>query len=147
MMYAAIRTPVVVGVVAVAVTVGACGSSAKPKTATPTTTAAAPTTTVAASSTTAAASSTTATSAPASAAQITIQNFAFHPTPLQAKVRQTVTVTNSDTTTHTFTANDKSFDTGNLAPQTSKQVTVGKAGTLSYHCSIHPFMTGVIQAS
>jgi plastocyanin len=78
---------------------------------------------------------------------VTIQNFAFHPTPLQAKVSQTITVTNSDTTTHTFTADNKSFDTGNIAPQTTKQVTVGKAGTVTYHCSIHPFMTGAIQAS
>jgi plastocyanin len=59
---------------------------------------------------------------------ITIKNFAFHPADATAKVGQTITVVNSDDSTHTVTASDKTFDTGDLTKGQSKTFTVGKAG-------------------
>ncbi len=89
------------------------------------------------------------TPAPASTTEngVTISGFAFHPTPLSAHVGETITVVNRDGATHTFTADDHSFDSGRLSPGSSAQVKLTKAGTFTYHCSIHSFMTGVIHVS
>jgi plastocyanin len=87
-------------------------------------------------------------SAPPSAAgtTITIKDFVFSPTPLNAKVGDTVTVTNQDDADHELKANDGSFDAGRFA-KGSKTFTVTKAGTFAYHCDVHDYMTGVIQVS
>jgi plastocyanin len=79
--------------------------------------------------------------------EITIKNFSFSPTPLAVKVGQPISVTNRDTTDHTFTDGAGAFDTDHIAPATSKTVTLTKAGTYHYHCKIHPFMTGEIDVS
>jgi plastocyanin len=70
----------------------------------------------------------------------------FVPTPTQAKVGQTITVTNDDSTDHSFTAVDGSFDTG-VFSSGSKTITVTKAGTFAVHCRIHNFMTGSVVVS
>ena len=70
---------------------------------------------------------------------ITISNFEFAPETLQVKVGETVTVDNKDSTEHTVTATDKSFDTGPLSTGT-KTFIVTKAGRFEYVCEIHPFM-------
>lgn len=76
--------------------------------------------------------------------QITINNFAFSPANLTVRVGQRVTVTNKDSTPHTWTANDHSFDSGNLNTDASFSFVFSKAGTFGYICSIHPFMTGTV---
>jgi plastocyanin len=96
--------------------------------------------------TTTSASSPNASGAPRGSA-VTIKNFSFSPTPLSAKAGTTITVTNNDTTDHTFTDGGGAFDTGHIAPGTSKTVTLTKAGTYHYHCKIHPFMTGQIDVT
>jgi plastocyanin len=83
----------------------------------------------------------------ANGSTITIKNFAFTPKPLMAKVGATVAVHNADSTAHTITADDKSFDTGNIEASGQKTITVAKAGTFAYHCNIHNYMTGVIQVA
>jgi plastocyanin len=92
-----------------------------------------------------------ATSTPASPSAgsdaITIDNFKFAPATLNAKAGAKVTVTNSDSTTHTLTADGNAFDTGDLDPGASKTITLGKAGRYPYHCQIHSFMTGTIVVS
>jgi plastocyanin len=75
---------------------------------------------------------------------VTIQNFAFSPVTLTVPVGTTVTWANQDGSTHTATADDKSFDTANIAPGASGSATLGKAGTFAYHCTIHQYMTGTI---
>ena len=89
---------------------------------------------------------TTQPSKPASSTQdaITIQDFKFGPATLTVKPGAKVTVTNSDSTTHTATANGGAFDTGDLDPGKSKTITLAKAGTYAYHCQIHSFMKGTI---
>jgi plastocyanin len=76
---------------------------------------------------------------------VSIKNFAFSPVPLNVKVGETFSITNNDGTDHTFTDNGGAFDTGHIAPATSKTVAIAKAGTYNYHCNIHPSMKGVIQ--
>ena len=83
--------------------------------------------------------STTAT-APISATTVTSSNFAFTPATLTVKVGTTVVWTNKDSTTHTVTADDNSFTSGNLATNASYSYTFSKAGTVAYHCAIHPTM-------
>jgi plastocyanin len=81
---------------------------------------------------------------------ITIKGFAFGPASLHVTKGTTVTWTNNDGTTHTTTA-DKSdpqtWDSGNLTPNTSYAVVFTKAGTYSYHCDIHNYMTGTVVVS
>jgi plastocyanin len=78
---------------------------------------------------------------------LTIKNFSFAPNPLTVKVGDTVTIANDDATAHTTTDGGGAFDTGPIAPGTKKTITITKAGTYQYHCSIHPSMTGTIQAA
>jgi plastocyanin len=87
-----------------------------------------------------------ASAAPAGAAAgaVTIKNFSFNPGNLSVSVGQTVTWTNSDTTDHTVTADDSSFDSGHVATGTTFQQTFTKAGTFTYHCKIHPSMKATI---
>jgi len=93
----------------------------------------------------AAANAPTATSASSAAASaVTIKNFAFSPATLDVSVGTTVTWTNNDSATHTVTADDGSFDSGNLATGKSFTFTFKKAGTFTYHCSIHPNMKATI---
>jgi len=78
---------------------------------------------------------------------ISIKNFMFSPNPIKAKAGAEITVTNDDGTTHTLTAVDKSFDTGNLDGGASKTITVASPGTYKYFCNIHNYMTGTIEAT
>ncbi|HZN13322.1 MAG TPA: cupredoxin domain-containing protein [Acidimicrobiales bacterium] len=85
-----------------------------------------------------------ATSTTAAAGGITIKGFKFAPTPLSAKVGDTITVTNEDGTNHSVTADDGSFDTDKFSTG-NKTIKVEKAGTVNYHCKVHDYMKGVIQ--
>jgi len=78
---------------------------------------------------------------------IVIKNFLFSPAPLQAKAGVAVTVTNADDTAHTVTADDKSFDTGDIDGGAKGTITIAKPGKYAYHCDIHNYMTGVIEVS
>ena len=52
--------------------------------------------------------------------------------------------TNDDTIEHTVTADDGSFDSGSMYHGQNFDNTFDTPGDFSYHCSIHPFMTGVV---
>jgi plastocyanin len=90
--------------------------------------------------------STTATAPAGGGELITIHNLMFSPSPLAAKVGDTVAVRNTDGFDHTFTADDGSFDTGAFSSG-SKMVKLAKAGTTPYHCKIHSFMHGKLDVS
>jgi plastocyanin len=87
--------------------------------------------------------STTAT-APIPATTVTISNFAFTPATLTVKVGTTVVWTNKDSTAHTVTADDGTFNSGNVAPGATYSYTFAKAGTVVYHCAIHTYMKGTV---
>jgi len=77
--------------------------------------------------------------------KVTIKNFAFHPAKLEVSPGTKITVTNQDSATHTMTADDKSFDTGDIAQGKSATFTVpSKPGAYDYICSIHPNMKGTL---
>jgi alcohol dehydrogenase (cytochrome c) len=83
---------------------------------------------------------------PQGAASQQVQQF-YQPDPAQVSAGSQVTWQNKDSAPHTATADDGSFDTGNIAPGSSGSATVRGQGQISYHCTIHPFMKGTLQVS
>jgi plastocyanin len=83
----------------------------------------------------------------ASGNTIAIKNFSFSPAPLVAKAGSAIKVTNDDSTPHTLTADDKSFDTGVLNGGSGGTIKLGGPGTYTYHCEIHNYMTGKINVT
>ena len=77
---------------------------------------------------------------------VSIKNFQFSPNPVVVKAGAAVTVTNDDGTVHTLTADDGKFDTGNLDGGAKKTITIDAPGRYAYHCDIHNYMTGTIEA-
>jgi plastocyanin len=75
---------------------------------------------------------------------VTIKGYAYKPGKLTIKAGTTLDVTNKDSEPHTLTADDKSFDTGNLSKNRSKPITLTKTGTFPYYCTLHPYMKGTI---
>ena len=59
-------------------------------------------------------------------------------------VGTTVVVRNEDDAGHTFTADDHSFDSGNIEAGGTFEFTFTEAGTFPFHCDIHPSMTGTV---
>jgi plastocyanin len=80
----------------------------------------------------------------AGAMAVTIKGFAFDPAQLEVPVGTTVTWTNQDSASHTVTADDGSFDSGQLAQGATFSQTFAKAGTYTYHCANHPNMTATV---
>jgi plastocyanin len=78
-------------------------------------------------------------------ARVTIHNFMFSPMRLVVSPGETVKVTNKDSATHTLTATDGKFNTGDVRQNQTKSFKAPKKkGTYSYICNIHQYMTGTI---
>lgn len=77
-------------------------------------------------------------------AAVSIVDFAFQPGSVEVPVGGSVTWTNNGSATHTVTSDSGAFDSGQLAPGASFSQTFDTAGTFTYHCSIHPQMTGTV---
>ncbi len=114
-----------------------CGSTSSPTSPTPTPSTPAPTP--------------PAPTPPSATADVTITivgmngSRSFSPNPAAVKAGQTVAWHNGDSLTHDVTADGGSFTTGPIAPgATSAPVTMGSAGSVPYHCSIHPTMVGTL---
>jgi len=56
----------------------------------------------------------------------------------------TVMWTNNDTTSHTATAADGTWNSGTLAPGATFSRTFPTAGSFSYACTIHPGMVATV---
>jgi plastocyanin len=76
---------------------------------------------------------------------VTISDFEFAPATTTVNVGDTVKWTNDGPTGHSATAKDDSFDTGILAKGESATQTFSTAGSFSYICTPHPFMTGTVK--
>jgi len=87
---------------------------------------------------------TAASPAGTSGTEIKIKDFAFAPPSLKASAGDEIVVRNTDGVVHTVTADDKSFDTGNIDGNAEKKLKLSKAGTFSYVCNIHQYMKGTI---
>jgi len=78
------------------------------------------------------------------AVAVEIKDFAFLPATIAITTGTTVTWTNNDAVAHTATADDGSFNSGNLDPGQRFSFTFDRPGTYAYICSYHPFMKGTI---
>jgi plastocyanin len=80
-------------------------------------------------------------------AAIGIADLAFEPSTLTvASGTTTITVTNSDTVTHTLTLDDDSVDE-TIEPGQSVDVSVDLTASTGFRCTIHPSMTGTLQVA
>lgn len=77
---------------------------------------------------------------------IEAKNFAFLPATLTVKAGEKITYTNRDNAKHSVTSTDgTSFDTGLMGEDESTSFTAPtKAGTYTFHCSLHPSMKGTL---
>jgi plastocyanin len=71
---------------------------------------------------------------------------AVKPMHLDVLTGETVTWTNDSVRPHTVTADDGSFDSGRLPPTTMFARQFTTAAEVPYHCSLHPFIRGVVSA-
>jgi len=80
---------------------------------------------------------------------VTIQNFAYSPTPVTIRVGDTVTWTNRDAAQHSAFFND-GFKTAVLSQGQSASLSFSSAGTFNYICGVHgAVMSGsvIVQAA
>jgi len=82
--------------------------------------------------------------APSGGSTVEIKDFMFMPATLTVPVGGTVTWKFDDSTQHTVTADDNSFKSSPMAGGQTFTHTFTTAGTVPYHCSIHPSMTATI---
>ena len=75
---------------------------------------------------------------------IDIKNLKYSSRQVTIKVGDTVTWVNKDDADHTVTADDDSFDSGNLGNGQSHSHKFTKAGEYTYHCEHHPRMKGKV---
>ena len=75
---------------------------------------------------------------------VSIQDFFFSPANVSVPAGTTVTWVNEGNVPHTVTSDDGQFDSGVLMPGDSYTVMFKGQGTITYHCSIHPSMTGSV---
>lgn len=77
---------------------------------------------------------------PTQATTVSIKNFNFSPATLNVKSGTQVVFKNEDSSPHTATAEDGSFNTGTIDPGKSATITVTKSA--SYKCNFHATMKG-----
>jgi len=89
--------------------------------------------------------------APAGSTTVTIQSgasvqttSAFGANPLTISAGTTISWLNDDNTTHTSAGDGGQWTSGNIPPGGRFNFTFGSSGQFTYHCQIHPNMTGTI---
>jgi len=73
---------------------------------------------------------------------VSIEDDAFDPATNSIAPGTTVTWVNNEEEPHTVTADNGLFDSGRLDPGASYSVWFDGSGTVAYHCTPHPYMTG-----
>ena len=75
-----------------------------------------------------------------------IRKFAYVPAQVHVRAGQSVAFVNceSDGTPHTATADNASFDSGLLNTNDAFIRSFPSAGTVPYHCDLHPFMKAIV---
>ena len=76
-----------------------------------------------------------------------IRGFAFHPATVHVKRGDRITWVNCEDTpglSHTSSADAGAWASPLIQPAAAFTTTVSTAGTFTYHCDPHPFMTGTV---
>jgi plastocyanin len=83
-------------------------------------------------------------SAPATDAEVDIDQFTFLPQRITVKAGTTVTWSNEDDVPHTIASSSKLFKSKALDTADKFSFTFTTPGTYEYFCSLHPHMTGAV---
>ena len=83
-------------------------------------------------------------SAPATDAEVDIDQFTFLPQRITVKAGTTVTWINEDDVPHTIVSSSKVFKSKALDTADKFSFTFTTPGTYEYFCSLHPHMTGAV---
>lgn len=75
---------------------------------------------------------------------VEVRQLAYGEDELRIRRGTTVTWVNRDPLVHTVTADDGSFDSDSIEPESRWSRTFPEAGAFPYHCTPHPFMTARI---
>lgn len=131
---------------AIGIALAACGSGATPATNAPAVSAPA---SAGASAPAPAGAAPCAKAAAAGTIEAEIEDFAFKPEPIQAKVGDTITWTNKDDAPHSAAPDtNPECATDTLTTDGAGSITFTAPGTYAYHCAIHPTrMKGTIEVS
>jgi plastocyanin len=83
------------------------------------------------------------------AVTVQIPGFDFEPDPIRIGVGDSVVWENTHDQAHTATGDgDLRWSTGNLAAgESADPVAFDEAGTFTYLCALHPFMTGTVEVT
>lgn len=80
--------------------------------------------------------------------EVEIEDFAFRPGTIVVPVGTIVEWKNRDSVRHTVTSDEAGlFDSGALQPDERFEHRFDVPGVYSYHCSLHPSMTGTVVVS
>jgi plastocyanin len=75
---------------------------------------------------------------------VVMEGIAFTPNVLTVAKGDSIVWVNKDAFPHTATAQDKSFDSKEIAAGKTWRFTARKAGTFPYVCTLHPTMKGTL---
>jgi plastocyanin len=134
----------VLALLAGALVLAGCGSATTAQAAATATTTPTVTPTVAPTGTIAAPTNTPSGSQAAVSVKGGYGGFSFSPSVLTVKVGTTVTWTNTSSAPHTVTSDTGVFNGSLGGSGATFSFTFTRAGTFSYHCSIHPYMKATI---
>jgi plastocyanin len=76
---------------------------------------------------------------------VDIEGNAYSPDPVSAGVGEAIQWTNADAVPHTATLDEGDCGTDNIATGATLGLVFNEAGTYTYHCTVHPEMTGTIE--
>jgi plastocyanin len=76
---------------------------------------------------------------------VKITSFEFVPQNVVVSVGDTISWINEDLAPHTATADEGGWDTGEMAKNDTKSITVTSGMETSYFCAYHPHMKGKIE--
>ena len=75
------------------------------------------------------------------------ESNSYSPNPIEVKVGQTITWVNDDSTIHTVTSNDGTFDSDILQRGETFNHTFDRQGAYPYFCNLHAAMVGTVSVS
>ena len=81
---------------------------------------------------------------PTTTVDVSIQDNSFQPPTITVQPGSTVRWTNNGSHNHTVTAQDNSWDSGDIAPGATYSATFQRPGTYSFYCRHHAGMQGTI---
>lgn len=77
--------------------------------------------------------------------RVHIRNFVFAPRTITVRPGDTIRWINDDIVPHTATADDTSWDTGEIKPNGYAEIIAKDRTTTSYFCHFHPMMKGILR--